>query len=372
MTGLWEGFYGQEQVKEILQRLISSEKIPHALLFTGSEGTGKYFCALKFALALNSHLRNSELDRSILSLSEPYIKYIFPLPRGKNENDTSSPYEKLNSEEIQAVHEQLEEKRRNPYHKISIPKANLIKISSIRDIKKFLSFNYQDVAYRIVIISDAHLMNEESQNALLKNLEEPPEGIIFILTTPYPMILRETIRSRCWMLNFQPLRRSEVKEILVKNFSMEAEQAELASFFANGSVISAIKAVENDLNKLLEKTISVLRYSFGRKINSAFKEINELLEENDPETFRLLVQFIITWLNDVLRYRTGIKDLSFRNYSDTIEKFSTKFPDADITGTTSRLEYLASLLRNNVNLSLITLNLVFTLQNLVTRISSAE
>jgi DNA polymerase III subunit delta' len=294
------------------------------------------------------------------------------LPRGKNETEDNSPYDKLSSEEMQTVQEQLELKRKNPYHQVQIPKANFVKVSSIRDIKKFLTFNYEDLRYRTILISDSHLMNEESQNALLKNLEEPPEGIIFILTTPYPALLRETIRSRCWQVNFHPLKPEDIKRVLVGYFSIEPKSAEITSLFANGSVISALKLLDNDLESLLERTISFLRYSFGRKINSAMKQLTDIIEENDPEIFKLLIQLVITWLNDVQKYRAGIMELAFRNHIETIEKFSTKFPDADIVSTAATLEYFVSLLINNVNINILLLNTIYALQNLTSRKTDPE
>jgi DNA polymerase III subunit delta' len=361
----WEGFYGQDNVKQILENIISSGKLPHAFLFTGSEGVGKYFCAIKLALLLNKNSDSADRSKAISGLSEPYIKYIFPLPRGKNETEGSTPYEKLSSEEIQVIQEQLELKKNNPYHQIEIPKANFIKISSIRDIRKFLTYDYDDIPYRFIILSDTHLMNEESQNALLKNLEEPPPGIIFILLTPYPEMLRETIRSRCWRINFQPLSQTDVAEILSKYYLTDPHKAEITSQFSNGSVSFALKLIDNDFETLLEKTISILRYSFARKINSAHQEIFTIIDEDDPELFRLVIQLIITWLNDVLKYRTGLDNLVFKKHSETIEKFNKKFPDADILTAATRLEYLVSLMRNNVNLNIISLNCIHTLSDLV-------
>ena len=136
-----------------------------------------------------------------------------PLPRGKSETDQNDPYEKLSDDEIELINSEFQKKSKNLFYKIQIPRANFIKISSIRDIKKFLSLNYDDVKYRVILVSQAHLMNEESQNALLKNLEEPPDGVIFILCTPYPEKLRETIRSRCWKINFQPLENETIAKI---------------------------------------------------------------------------------------------------------------------------------------------------------------
>jgi len=54
-------------------------------------------------------------------------------------------------------------------------------------------------------------MNDQAQNALAKNLEEPPEGIIFILITSNKDKLLQTIQSRCWQINFEPYLLSSLK-----------------------------------------------------------------------------------------------------------------------------------------------------------------
>ena len=215
MDNFFENIDGQTRVKNILTNFALTSNIPHALLFTGNEGVGKEKIAIQFAQMINlKRVKNSERQK-ILNLmanfSEPYLKYIIPLPRGKNETDSDGPTDKLSNEEIEQLRIELRKKIDNPYYKINLPKANTIKINSIRDIKKFLAMDYSDIAYRIVIISSAHLMNEAAQNALLKNLEEPPPGVVFILITSFPERLRETIRSRCWNVNFDPLTNEDLK-----------------------------------------------------------------------------------------------------------------------------------------------------------------
>ena len=145
MNSALDEIHGQERVKQILNNFLQSKSIPHAFLFTGIDGVGKVNTAIQFAKALVTNLSSKEAEKAsrlIEQLQEPYIKLIFPLPRGKNETDSSSPTEKLSQDEIDLLREQIEIKAKNPFHKISIPKANLIKINSIRDIKKFLSMDY--------------------------------------------------------------------------------------------------------------------------------------------------------------------------------------------------------------------------------------
>lgn len=374
MNKNWQGIYGQESVKQILEKILKSRKIPHAFLFQGAEGTGKEYMALRFAQLLNSvNLQKDKTEivwRHIQNLEEPYIKFIFPLPRGKNEKDSSSPTEKLNSEDLSAVQEEINKKSQNPYYRISVPRAANIKISSIRDIKKFLAFEYDDISYRFIVISEANLMNEESQNALLKSLEEPPAGVIFILTTSVPSVLRETIRSRCWTINFQPLTNADTAEILRNYFEIDETLAKNIAPFAGGSVKNALNLIDNDFEKLLEKTIFILRYSFGRKYHSALEEFTSVMKENNTASLKLLIQLIIVWLNDFQKYKIGSREFYFTEYSETLEKFHKRFPDLDVSETVFKLDRLSSVIKNNINLNLIILNIIFELSILVLRIKN--
>ena len=370
MNNYFEGINGQKFVKNILNNLINSSKIPHAFLFQGLDGVGKELTAVRFAQVVNKkYSSNSNINtvvKQIENLTEPYIKYIFPLPRGKNETDSSSALEKLSQTDIQLIQDELNKKIINPYYKIKIPKAQNIKINSIRDIKKFLSFNYSDIKYRVILISDAHLMNETAQNALLKNLEEPPEGVIFILTTPFPSLLRETIRSRCWVVNFHPLSHPEIKEILVNYFNVEDTTAESVAPFADGSVSAALLLLENDFELLKEKTIFILRYSFGRKYHSALSEFSPFISEGNSESVKILIKMIITWLNDVQKYRYGKENFFFKSHIETLEKFNIRFPEIEINKIVSQLDNLVSVFQNNVNINTIILSLVYKLAALTT------
>ena len=102
-----ENIPGQQKVKQILNNFLQSDKIPHALLFTGMEGGGKDNAAIQFAKAIVSKkVSGSEITvKGIELLQEPYLKLIIPLPRGKNETDSSSPTEKLTMDELDLIRE---------------------------------------------------------------------------------------------------------------------------------------------------------------------------------------------------------------------------------------------------------------------------
>jgi len=369
MNILFEEIIGNDKVKNILSNILQSGNIPHAFLFTGAGGIGKENAAISFTKALNYSYLSPQVSNKIITsidnLTEPYIKYILPLPRGKNETDQNDPYEKLTEDEIEQINLEFRKKAKNHFYRIQIPRANFIKIGSIRDIKKFLSFSYEDIKYRVILISQAHLMNEESQNALLKNLEEPPEGVIFILSTSSPEKLRETIRSRCWKINFQPLEENELSTILEQKFEFESSIAKEVVPFSGGSTETAMSLIENDFENLLDKAIKILRYSFGKKYHSAFLEFEDMLSESDVTRLKLIITMIIIWLNDYQKYRLieGGR-LFYSNRIETIQKFYQKFPEIDVSEITNSIDRISSSFRNNINLNIAVSNIVFQLAKL--------
>ncbi|MCH7826614.1 MAG: hypothetical protein IIC75_01355 [Bacteroidetes bacterium] len=358
----WNGIYGQTPAKKILTKIINSSNIPHAFLFTGKDGIGKEYTAIEFAKQINiKNLPSDKINKtssSISNLLEPYIKYIFPLPRGKNETDKDGPFAKLDKDTLEEIKNNLKEKTINPYYSIQLPNTKNIKINSIRNIKKFISLDYSEIPYRIILISFAHLMSIEAQNALLKQLEEPPAGTVFILCTSNPTQLMETIRSRCWELIFLPLSIEEIKEILKSKFGIEKELADKIAIFSNGSVTEALNLFENNFNEMFEDTIQILRYSFAKKYNSAYKVLTKYTSVNNSTSFKLLLKMIIIWLNDLIKEKNNLTNIYFVKHKSTLEKFNSKFPSLKVAPLVEKIDHLSNLIDRNINKSIIVLNLV--------------
>lgn len=363
-----ENIVGQEKVKLTLEKIISSGRISHAFLFKGLDGVGKENTAFRFAESLIYYTNLNEEKKKYLihqlqKLSEPFIKYIFPLPRGKNETDEDNPYDKLKEDELELIQDELSKKSENPYYKLQISRANIIKINSIRNINHFVAMSFEESVKRIILISDAHLMNEASQNALLKNLEEPPENIIFILCTNYPERLKETIRSRCWEINFQPLEKEDLIKILTEYFQIDSATAIKVADFSNGSVSQALKILEYGLDEIKEKIIRILRFSFGKKFYSAFKEFEETDYTVNQEYLEIIIRFLIHWVNDFIKYKSNYPEIHFHDYSETFQKFYSRYPDLDLLPLTNKLDEISSRLKNNINTNL-------ALSNIISEISS--
>lgn len=362
----FDSVIGQQRIKEELLKIVYSSKLPHSFLFYGTSGVGKFHAAINFIELIHTktHQLNEQVKNKILNLQEPYIKYIVPLPRGKNETGTDSPLEKLSKDTFDLYKSELEEKIKNHYHKISIPSANNIKINSIREIKEFLSFNLSDVKYRFIIIEDAHLMSDEAQNALLKSLEEPPEGFIFILITDKENQLLETIRSRCVKIHFDPLSQEEISEILVKNFSIKKDDAVSVSNIASGSLYEALKFLEIDIIAAQNAVINLLRFSLSGKYSLAIKEINKFISDNQVVLLRHLINLLIMWLADVQRMQKDNIEIHFKNNSETIEKFIQRYPRANVGNAVENLSFIYNNILANLNLNIAIMNIIFVLASL--------
>lgn len=77
-----------------------------------------------------------------------------------------------------------------------------ISIAKIREVQKFLSYKSYNGGFKIVVIDEAHLMNQEAQSCLLKTLEEPKGQTILFLISSKPDMLLPTIFSRCQTIKF--------------------------------------------------------------------------------------------------------------------------------------------------------------------------
>lgn len=87
--------------------------------------------------------------------------------------------------------------------------AGEIKIDDVRDVRREVYATSLSAAGRVVLVKGAHRLNASSANALLKVMEEPPEGVMFLLTAPDEASVMATIKSRCCMYTLAPVSQEE-------------------------------------------------------------------------------------------------------------------------------------------------------------------
>ncbi|HEY6450725.1 MAG TPA: DNA polymerase III subunit delta' [Candidatus Cybelea sp.] len=120
---------------------------------------------------------------------------------------------------------------------------------SARDLVRQLSMQSYSGGMRVLLLGDIDFATPAAANALLKFLEEPPRGVVMILTTATPGRLLPTIRSRTIEVRFSPLSKSQVRQVLgAMNYGRK--DAELAASLSGGSVTRALATVESEEESL--------------------------------------------------------------------------------------------------------------------------
>ena len=169
----FENIIGNEKVKELLNKTISSNNILHSYLFLGIEGIGKSLFAKEFA-------------KMILCQEEK---------RACNKCKSCIEFENGNNPDFAII--EAEEKN--------------IKIEQIRYIEQKISEKPITSNRKVYIINNSDTMTKEAQNCLLKTLEEPPEYATIILISSNENKLLNTIRSRCIKINFNKLNEEAIR-----------------------------------------------------------------------------------------------------------------------------------------------------------------
>ena len=116
----------------------------------------------------------------------------------------------------------------------------VLRVEQMRQIEKEANFRPFEGKARVFLIDEADKLNDNSANALLKVLEEPPKTSHLILITARPAMLLPTILSRCQMIRFSPLTPEEIESHLLKNKLVDAKTARLRARAAGGSMGRAL------------------------------------------------------------------------------------------------------------------------------------
>lgn len=339
----WNGLKGHKGAKELFETLVLNNKIPAGIILAGDHGNGSDYLALKFShlLQLAHNGLIPETDTIPVRFEEPYIKYIFPLMSGTGEdNKSDDPFAKLSSKDIERIKSELELKNKNPYYQLDIPRANVIRINSIRSIRNYLSINYNELPYRTVLISRAEEMGDEAQNALLKSLEEPPERVIFILTANRMDSLLPTIRSRCWEITLPLLNDADMYSVLTENFEFGHEEVQSVIPFAEGSISEAVHLIDSELPLITENGMDILLQATAGNMNTAAEKMDELTRKAGDQCLPLFFRFILGWFKDAFRYKNGNSLLVMPQYRERYEKFVMRFPDVDFNNLIYKIESL--------------------------------
>src|SRR5215813_3394136 len=227
---------GNQNVKDLLKRMLESGRVPGALLFTGVDGVGKKLFAVELAKALNCRSPKGVEACDECSSCKRIARFNYP------QTDKAEDWEQL----IRTDHADVA--------MVMAPKR-ILRVDQMRSIEREANFRPFEGKARVFLIDEADKLNEPAANALLKVLEEPPLTSHLILLTAQPAILLPTIRSRCQVVRFSPLTTDEIERFLISNKRVSKTDAQLQARIARGSIG---RALAGDLKTLIEQRKAML------------------------------------------------------------------------------------------------------------------
>ena len=215
-----------KEVNQNLENILKRKAFSNGYIFYGPEGIGKKQTALKFIKEIfNKYSSNSNIEKKIIENNHPDFLLIEPTYTLK-----SNLINRLEAET-------------SKYNK------GTIRIEQIRNLKTFLGQKSIESGRKIVLIDDAHLLNEAASNCLLKILEEPTNGIFILLTSRLNLLL-DTIISRCQLIRFKSFSCKQIGIFLRSNLDSSVldiyEELNLQIFInsANGSPGKILKDIK--------------------------------------------------------------------------------------------------------------------------------
>ncbi|RDH86103.1 MAG: DNA polymerase III subunit delta' [endosymbiont of Galathealinum brachiosum] len=248
----------QSQWQKIQQQKLSA-KLPHALLMSGPLGLGK----LDFALHLaHSLLCQSPDDHGIACGKCASCQLV--------EAETHPDLFILQAEE----------------------RGKAIKVDDVRQLSSKLNLTSQYGGYQVALIVDAHDMNINASNSLLKTLEEPSSDTVLILVSSNPQKLPVTIRSRCQNISFNV---PESQQALSWLESQNIQQANALLNLAHGAPLLALDLQQGELldhhKLLINSLLNVAK-------NQPVIEQAELLHKLP---LNYLLNWLFDWVQDLIK-----------------------------------------------------------------------
>jgi len=316
---MWQ-VIGQDKLLSLLKQNLKERNIAHAYLLTGPRHIGKGTLAVNIAQAVNC------------DASEPPCGQCHSCFRIAQEKHADVIFTHLNS-------------------------SVEISIDTIRELQHLANLPPYEGKYKVFIINDAEYLSIEAANCLLKILEEPPPTVIWLLLASEENRLLPTVISRCQRLEFKLLPMKQIKGILVDQYDIAPNKANLLARLSHGCLGWAISAVKDD-NLLPQRTqninkfVSLLTANLEQRFGCAQEWAIQFNRQR-----RSMIETIEDWINwwrDLMLIRGSCEEfITNLDYKASLEQQASNLTMREINGFIADLCLLKEQLSKNINVRLL-------------------
>ncbi|MDF2699675.1 MAG: dnaX 1 [Haloplasmataceae bacterium] len=273
----------QPKVLKILINSYKKDRLAHAYLFEGEKGTNKKEVAIEFAKVLYCEGTDKPCDNCINCL------------RIEHNN--------------------------HPNVLIIEPENNSIKKEQVIYLQKEYSKTTLEPGPKIYIIEEIDKMSNNASNSILKFIEEPQPNTYTILTTDNLHQILPTIISRCQVLNFQPLLKSQIVDFLLEN-NIELDIAKIVSQLTNDLSRALEIANGEEIVNVVKLVIDIMRAILSKNENPLIIiEDSQVDIVNNKKLLELFLDVSLIYQRDVEHVKNKIEEIVFINESSFIKKY---------------------------------------------------
>ena len=321
---------GHEDVKQTLRGLVESGHVPHALMLSGPAGTGKMMLARAYAQYLHcesprdgepcGQCRNCRLHAE---LTHPDLHFVYPIVKNKKlgyviSSDRAEAWQRMITEYPAMPEEKWQE---------IIEAGNsqtAIYVEESADIIRQDSYPPYASARKIFLIWQPERMRVEAANKLLKVLEEPSEGTIFIMVSDNELQVLPTIFSRVQRVHAGRLSDSDIAAYLMSRHGFNEAAAAQYGRLCAGSLIRAdeLGSHSGENEEFLAIYQEVMRSAYAKRV-ARLRQISDKLAGFGREKIRRLLDYMARMIRENFIYNMKMPQLSAMTPDE--EAFSTRF-----------------------------------------------
>jgi DNA polymerase-3 subunit delta' len=316
----FEQVIGQQEAQERLMQMVNEERLPHAIMLCGPQGSGKMALAMGLAkVLLGENAMMQKWEHPDLHFTYPTIK----LP------SMSAEHKPISDDFAQEWHELV---MTGPYFTMTEwlemmggeNQQAIITAGESDALIRKLSLKSSQGGYKVSLIWLPERMNAECANKILKLLEEPPQQTVFIMVCQEPERLLETIRSRVQRIDIRKIADEDIEQALMSKRGLTQDMAHRTSRMANGSWLKALEMLSADSeNELfLDMFQSLMRLAYQRKVKD-LKTWSERMAGMGREKQKRFLEYFLRLVRENFMYNFHQEELCYMTQRE--EEFARNF-----------------------------------------------